>query len=112
MLDEPISLEFYRKIVTEYLRDQGLAASILAPDKVQVYHGTSRKNAESITRSGKFRPHQFLASKEADAQKFSRQAGRNPTVLTIIADPGSLTIVGGYLSTRGALERGDDNVWR
>jgi hypothetical protein len=105
--------EFFANVTLNTLRDTGFSDSIDKDGNVLMYHGTSSKNAAGIEKSGKFKDFPFFAPDRATAEKFSRQAGKNPTVIEVRIEPGAILPTGGYFSARmEGLKRDADGVWR
>lgn len=105
--------KYFEKETITFLKDTGFNDSILPNGKIMLYHGTSKKNADEILRTGKFKGNPFFSPDKDIAEKFSRQVkGKQRVVLPIIVSPDAVLPTGGYLSTRKeGLTRGDGDVW-
>ena len=103
----------FDKTMADFLKNTGYEKAILPNGNVVVFHGTSQKNADSIMKSGKFKGFPWFSPEESVAKQYSRQAGKNPTVLKLEIDKSSLAPTGGYLTARNlGLKLGEDGVWR
>lgn len=114
---EDNSAEF-RKITLDYIKDIGYSDSISNRGTIFVYHGTSKKNLESILKSQIFRGFPWFSLDVETAKQYSRQAGKDPVVIMLEIDPMAVSPVGGktYLSARnkGLTLKGwttNNNVW-
>lgn len=97
----------------EFAHEMGFNSSITPRGNLLVFHGTSKRNANSILASGNFRDYPFFALEQEVAERFARQAGKDPVVIAIEVDPGAVIPTNGYLSARmEGLVRGDDSVFR
>ena len=103
----------FAETTLQAIRDQGYAESITEEGNVQVFHGTSKKNAKSIQRSGKFKGHPFFALDRATAEKYARQTGEDFEVIELTVDPDFILPTAGYLSARvEGLELDEDGVYK
>lgn len=113
MQESPEIISAFDKGMSNFLNDTGYAASILPNGNVKIYHGTSQKNADAIMKSGKFKGFPWFSPDKSVAEKFSKQAGKNPTILELEVDKSALVPTGGYLSARKeGLVLGKDGIWR
>lgn len=110
--------KFFSKTTLDFVKDLGYSKSITPRNTIIVYHGTSKKNADNILKTGKFKGHPWFALDKSTSQKYSNaHGGKNNVILTLEIDPSSvLPVAGSYLSARmeGLTIHGKDsnnNVW-
>lgn len=109
---------FFAKTTLDFVKELGHTKSITPRNTIIVYHGTSKKNADNILKTGKFKGHPWFALDKSTAEKYAKShGGKNDIVLTLEIDPSSvLPVAGSYLSARmeGLTIHGKDsnnNVW-
>lgn len=105
-------LSFFAKTTLQFLTDSGWGSTIQEDGYLRVYHGTSRKNATGIERSGAFRGFPFFTPDQKIAMSYARQVGGTPVVMELRLDPDAILPCGGYLSARmEGLHRREDGSW-
>jgi hypothetical protein len=92
--------KFFEKNTKDYLKEAGNEEAILPNGMVKVYHGTSEKNLKGILKDKKFKGHPFFSHDKEIAEKYSKQAGKNPVVHEMQVHPSALTTTGNYLTAR------------
>jgi RNA:NAD 2'-phosphotransferase (TPT1/KptA family) len=109
---------FFAKTTLDFVKELGHTKSITPRNTIIVYHGTSKKNADNILKTGKFKGHPWFVLDKSTSEKYAKaHGGKNDIVLTLEIDPSSvLPVAGSYLSARmeGLTIHGKDsnnNVW-
>ena len=75
--------DYFRKLTLDFVKSMGHEKNIDENGNLLLFHGTSKKSAESILKLGKFKGYPFFGFDEKTSRQFARHAGPHPEIMEL-----------------------------